>query len=214
MSLTIDLHVHTSYSPCSNLSLRTIETVARKRGLDGIAITDHNTIAGALELKSLASQIMVIVAEEIRTREGEIIGYFLTDTIPPALSVRETIQEIKRQGGLVSIPHPFDTLRTSRLGRAALEKIISEVDMIEVFNSRDLLQQTDSEFIEELKKKGVVPVVGSDAHQRWEIGKSYMIMEKFSSPQEFLANLRTAQSVYKKSPFWVHLVTKVVKHFK
>lgn len=214
MSLTIDLHVHTSYSPCSNLSLRTIETVARKRGLDGIAITDHNTIAGALELKSLASQIMVIVAEEIRTREGEIIGYFLTDTIPPALSVRETIQEIKRQGGLVSIPHPFDTLRTSRLGRAALEKIISEVDMIEVFNSRDLLQQTDSEFIEEFKKKGVVPVVGSDAHQRWEIGKSYMIMEKFSSPQEFLVNLRTAQSVYKKSPFWVHLVTKVVKQFK
>jgi len=214
MSLTIDLHVHTSYSPCSNLSLRTIETVARKRGLDGIAITDHNTIAGALELKSHAEQLLVIVAEEIRTREGEIIGYFLTDTIPPALSVRETIQEIKRQGGLVSIPHPFDTLRTSRLGRAALEEIISEVDMIEIFNSRDLLQQIDSEFIEEFKKKGVVPVVGSDAHQRWEIGKSYMIMEKFSSPQEFLANLRTAQSVYKKSPFWVHLITKVVKQFK
>ena len=214
MSFKIDLHVHTSYSPCSNLSVRTIEAVARKGGLDGIAITDHNTIAGALELKSLASQIMVIVAEEIRTREGEIIGYFLTDTIPPALSVRETIQEIKRQGGLVSIPHPFDTLRTSRLGRAALEEIIAEVDMIEVFNSRDLLQQTDSEFIEELKKKGVVPVVGSDAHQRWEIGKSYMIMEKFSSPQEFLTNLRTAQCVYKKSPFWVHLVTKVVKQFK
>ena len=214
MSLTIDLHVHTSYSPCSNLSLRTIEKVALKRGLDCLAITDHNTIAGALELKSLASQLMVIVAEEIRTREGEIIGYFLTDTIPPALSVRETIQEIKRQGGLVSIPHPFDTLRTSRLGRAVLEEIISEVDMIEVFNSRDLLQNTDAEFIEAWKNKGVVPVVGSDAHQRWEIGKSYMIMEEFNAPQEFLANLRTAQSVYKKSPFWVHLVTKVVKQFK
>ena len=214
MSLKIDLHVHTSYSPCSNLSLRTIEKVALKRGLDGIAITDHNTIEGALELKSRVSHLLVIVAEEIKTREGEIIGYFLTDTIPPALSVRETIQEIKRQGGLVSIPHPFDTLRTSRLGRAALEEIISEVDMIEIFNSRDLLQQIDSEFIEEFKKKGVVPVVGSDAHQRWEIGKSYMIMEEFNSPQAFLANLRTAQCVYKKSPFWVHLVTKVVKQFK
>ena len=214
MSFKIDLHVHTSYSPCSNLSLRTIETVARKRGLDGIAITDHNTIAGALELKSLASQLLVIVAEEIKTREGEILGYFLTDRIPQALSARETIREIRRQGGLVSIPHPFDTLRTSRLGRAALEEIIAEVDMIEIFNSRDLLQQIDSEFIEEFKKKGVIPVVGSDAHQRWEIGKSYMIMEKFSSPQEFLTHLRTAQSVYKKSPFWVHLVTKVVKQFK
>jgi predicted metal-dependent phosphoesterase TrpH len=214
MSFKIDLHVHTSYSPCSNLSLRSIENVARKRGLDGIAITDHNTIEGALELKSRASQLLVIVAEEIKTREGEILGYFLTDRIPPALSVRETIQEIRRQGGLVSIPHPFDTLRTARLGRAALEEIISEVDMIEIFNSRDLLQNTDAEFIEAWKNKGVVPVVGSDAHQRWEIGKSYMIMEEFNSPQEFLANLRTAQSVYKKSSFWAHLVTKIVKQFK
>ena len=214
MSLKIDLHVHTSCSPCSNLSLRTVEKVALKRGLDGIAITDHNTIAGALELKSRAAHLKVIVGEEIKTREGEIIGYFLTDRIPPALSVQETVQEIRRQGGLVSIPHPFDTLRTSRLGRAALEEIISKVDMLEVFNSRDLLQKTDTEFIETWEKRGVVPVVGSDAHQRWEIGKSYMIMEAFASPQEFLNNLRTAQCVYKKSSLWVHLVTKIVKQFK
>jgi predicted metal-dependent phosphoesterase TrpH len=214
MSLKIDLHVHTSYSPCSNLSLRTIANVALKRGLDGLAITDHNTIEGALELKSYAAQIMVIVAEEIKTREGEIIGYFLADRIPPALSARETIQEIRRQGGLVSIPHPFDTFRTARLGRPALEEIISAVDMIEEFNSRDLLQQTDTEFIAAWKKRGVVPVVGSDAHQRWEIGKSYMILENFKNPQEFLANLRTARSIYKKSPFWVHLITKIVKQFK
>lgn len=214
MSLKIDLHVHTCYSPCSNLSLRTIERVARQRSLDVIAITDHNTIAGALEIMSCSAQLRVIVAEEIKTREGEIIGYFLTEQIPPALSVRDTIQEIRRQGGLVSIPHPFDILRTSRLGRTVLEEIISDVDMIEVFNSRDLLQKTDTAFIEEWKNRGIVPVVGSDAHQRWEIGKACMMIDDFASPQEFLANLRTAQRVCKKSPLWVHLVTKLVKQFK
>ncbi len=214
MSLKIDLHVHTCYSPCSNLSLHTIERVARQRGLDVIAITDHNTIAGAVELMSCPAQLRVIVAEEIKTREGEIIGYFLTEEIPPALSVRDTIREIRRQGGLVSIPHPFDILRISRLGRTVLEEIISDVDMIEVFNSRDLLQKTDTAFIEEWENRGIVPVVGSDAHQRWEIGKACMMIDDFTSPQEFLANLRTAQRVCKKSPFWVHLVTKLVKQFK
>ncbi|MCX5903302.1 MAG: PHP domain-containing protein [Proteobacteria bacterium] len=215
MSLKIDLHVHTSHSPCSAfLPVRKIEQIALKRGLHGVAITDHNTIAGALELKSLARQIKVIVAEEIKTREGEIIGYFLSEKIPAGLPVQETIREIRRQGGLVSIPHPFDTLRTSRITREALEEIIADVDMIEVFNSRDVFQKTDMEFVEESKKCGVIPVVGSDAHQPWEIGRSYAIMDEFETPQDFLAALRTAQFVAKKSPIWVHIITKLTRQFK
>ncbi len=214
MLVNVDLHIHTNYSPCASLALQRIEKIALRRGLNCIAITDHNTIDGALELQSLAKHIRVIVGEEIKTLEGEIIGYFLKERIPPALSVRETIKEIRRQGGLVSIPHPFDAFRTSRITRAALEQIISEVDMIEVFNSRDLLQKVDNVFIEEWKRNGVVPVVGSDAHQGWEIGKSYVIMEDFTTPQEFLSSIRTAQLISKKSPIWVHLVTKIVKQFK
>ena len=215
MRFKIDLHVHTAHSPCSAfLPVRKIEQIALKRGLHGVAITDHNTIAGALELKSLARQIKVIVAEEIKTREGEIIGYFLVEKIPASLPVRETIQEIRRQGGLVSIPHPFDTLRTSRITREALEEIISDVDMIEVFNSRDVFQKPDLEFIEKSKRLGVIPVVGSDAHQPWEIGKSCAIMDEFETPQEFLAALRTAQFVAKKSSIWVHIITKFTRQFK
>lgn len=214
MSLKIDLHVHSCYSPCSTLSLRTIEKVAHQRGLDVIAITDHNTIAGALELMSCTAQLRVIVAEEIKTREGEIIGYFLAEQIPPALPVRDTIREIRRQGGLVSIPHPFDMFRTSRLERMAIDDIIAEVDMIEVFNARDIWQKIDTAFIETWKQRGIVPVVGSDAHQRWEIGKACMIIDDFTSPQEFLANLGRAQRCCKKSPLWVHLITKIVKQFK
>jgi predicted metal-dependent phosphoesterase TrpH len=215
MSLKIDLHVHTCHSLCSAfLPVRRIEKIALRRGLNGVAITDHNSIEGALELKAMARKIQVIVAEEIKTREGEIIGYFLVEKIPAGLPVKETIQEIRRQGGLVSIPHPFDTLRPSRISREALEEIISDVDMIEVFNSRDVFQETDREFVEERKKRGVIPVVGSDAHQPWEIGKSYAIMDEFETPQEFLAALRTAQFVARKSSIWVHIITKITKQFK
>jgi predicted metal-dependent phosphoesterase TrpH len=215
MNLKIDLHVHTSHSACSAfLPVRAIEKIALRRGLDAIAITDHNTIEGALELKALTRRIQVIVAEEIKTREGEIIGFFLAEKIPAGLPVKETIQEIRRQGGLISIPHPFDTLRTSRITRAALEEIISDVDMLETFNSRDVFQRPDLDFIEKSKRLGVIPVAGSDAHQPWEIGKSYAIMDEFKTPQEFLAALRTAQFVTRKSPIWVHILTKITRQFK
>jgi hypothetical protein len=214
MLIKTDLHVHTSHSPCGSTSPRRIENISLKRGLNCIAITDHNTIDGALEVQSQATNIKVIIGEEVKTREGEIIGYFMQETIPPFLSAKETIQQIRRQGGLVSIPHPFDTFRSSRITREALEEIISEVDMIEVFNSRDLKQNINQSFIEKWQVKGVIPVVGSDAHQPWEVGKSYMIMEDFNTPQEFLQNIKTAQSISRKSPLWVHLVTKIVKLFK
>ncbi len=215
MSFKIDLHVHSAHSACSAfLPVRAIEKIALRRGLGAIAITDHNTIEGALELKALARRIQVIVAEEIKTREGEIIGYFLAEKIPAGLPVNETIQEIRRQGGLISIPHPFDTLRTSRITRDALEEIISEVDMLETFNSRDVFQKPDLDFIEKSKRLGVIQVAGSDAHQPWEIGKSFAIMDEFKTPQEFLAGLRTAQFITKKSSIWVHIITKFTKQFK
>jgi len=215
MSFKIDLHVHTSHSLCSAfLPVRRIEKIALRRGLNGVAITDHNTIAGAVELKAMARQLQVIVAEEIKTREGEIIGYFLSEQIPPGLPARETIREIRRQGGLVSIPHPFDTLRTSRITRQALEEIITEVDMLETFNARDIFQKPDMTFIEKARGLGVVPVAGSDAHQPWEIGKAYAVMAGFATPQEFLANLKTAQFITRKSSLWVHILTKITRQFK
>jgi predicted metal-dependent phosphoesterase TrpH len=215
MRFKVDLHVHTAHSPCSAfLPVRNIEKIALRRGLNTVAITDHNSIEGALELKALARQIKVIVAEEIKTREGEIIGYFLSEKIPAGLPIKQTIQKIRQQGGLVSIPHPFDTLRTSRITRDALEKIISDVDMLETFNSRDVFQKPDTTFIEKSKRLGVIPVAGSDAHQPWEIGKSYAIMDEFKTPQEFLANLKTAQFITRKSSIWVHILTKITRQFK
>jgi len=211
MKLKIDLHVHTNHSQCACIRPEEIEQTALKRGLDGVAITDHNTIDGAREVLLYAKTIKVIIAEEIKTTRGEIIGYFLQERIPPLLSPIETIHEIRRQGGVVSIPHPFDRLRSSRIQRDALEEIIDKVDMIEVFNARDIIIDKNEHIIEKAVSNNAVKAVGSDAHLKNEVGRAYMIMEDFSSPQEFLNNLTAAQSVSRSSPVWVHLVTKFLK---
>ena len=211
MKLKIDLHVHTNHSQCALIKPEEIEQTALKRGLHGVAITDHNTIDGAREVLSYAKTIKVIIAEEIKTSHGEIIGYFLQERIPPLLSPVETIREIKKQGGVVSIPHPFDRLRSSRIQRDALEEIIDKVDMIEIFNARDIIIDKDEHLIEKAVSNNAVKVVGSDAHLKNEVGRAYMIMDDFSSPQEFLNNLAAAQTVSRRSPVWVHLVTKFSK---
>ncbi len=114
MKLNIDLHVHTHLSACALLKPEEIEPVALKRGLDAVAITDHNCITGAFRVKEIAKTIDVIIAEEIKTTHGEIIGYFLSEHIPAGLSPLETIQEIRRQNALTAGPHPFDQIRSSR----------------------------------------------------------------------------------------------------
>ena len=107
MKITLDLHVHTHYSGCSNLRPDRIEPLALENGINTVAICDHNCLDGALETAALAKAITVIIAEEIVTTRGEIIGYFLNEHIPPGLSPIETVAEIKRQGGLASVPTPL-----------------------------------------------------------------------------------------------------------
>jgi predicted metal-dependent phosphoesterase TrpH len=214
MRINIDLHVHTKYSKCAILNPAEIEPLALKRGLDAVAITDHNTIDGALEVKNHAKKIKVIIGEEIKTTKGEIIGYFLNKQIPPFLTPEETIKEIKRQGGLVSVPHPFDRLRSSRLETKTLEKILPNIDMIEIFNSRDILTGQDFGLIEKACQMGAIPVAASDAHLSVEVGKSYISIEDFETAEDFLENIKKSQYVKRKSPFWVHLVTKALKFYK
>jgi predicted metal-dependent phosphoesterase TrpH len=214
MRINIDLHVHTKYSKCAILNPAEIEPLALKRGLDAVAITDHNTIDGALEVKNHAKRIKVIIGEEIKTTKGEIIGYFLNKQIPPFLTPEETIKEIKRQGGLVSVPHPFDRLRSSRLETKTLEKILPNIDMIEIFNSRDILTGQDFGLIEKACQMGTIPVAASDAHLSVEVGKSYISIEDFETAEDFLENIKKSQYVKRKSPFWVHLVTKALKFYK
>ena len=212
MTIRSDLHVHTRYSVCSSLKPEKVIKTALKRGIDCVAVTDHNTLSGAREVLSLAgTRLKVITGEEIRTSEGEITGYFLKDEIPPFMTPLETIELIKAQGGLVSVPHPFDRLRSSRLSLNALETVIEQVDMIEVFNSRDIFTRQDTGILEKAYRAGVASVAVSDAHLSVEIGRSYMLMDDFSNADEFMCSIKKAGRVARKSPLWVHLVTKVIK---
>jgi hypothetical protein len=215
MGIKLDLHVHTRYSWDSYTTLEEIVTGLQVKGIDGLAVTDHNTIVGALKLKEIApSPPAIIVGEEIKTREGEIIGLFLTEEIPPDLTPEETVFRIKSQGGLVCIPHPFDRLRKLRLKTKALYRIIDQVDIIEAFNSRNLFNRDNGKAKKLAVLKGIPVCAGSDAHSLYELGRSYVEVENFRSPKEFLENLSSAKLVMKKSGIYSHILTVKNKYIK
>jgi len=214
MKIKVDLHVHTSHSLCARLSPKQIEAAARRLGIAAIAITDHNTMAGAREVQAAVHSLKIICAEEIRTTQGEIIGYFLQKEIPPGLSPQGTVARIREQGGLVAVPHPFDRLRSSRLRKPAIEALMGSIDMIEIFNARNMFIEEDRDLLARVLAAGAVPIAASDAHLPIEIGRACMEMEDFSTPQEFLANLRNASIMARKSPLWVHMATKVLRNYR
>jgi predicted metal-dependent phosphoesterase TrpH len=192
--IAVDLHVHTWYSADSLARPEAILRAAERRGLGAIAITDHNCIAGAFYLRERAS-MPVIVGEEIRTAEGEIIGLFLREEIPAGLTLAETVAAIREQGGLIYIPHPADTLRRSTVSRRGLLSIIHQAHMIEAFNARVLLPR-DNQEAQALAHRYRLPVgAGSDAHTATEVGRARLLLPPWDwqSPASFLEAARAGK---------------------
>ena len=158
-------------------------------GINCIAIADHGTAEGALKLQSIAP-FKVIVAEEILTTHGEIMGMFLKETIPGGLSAAETISRIRAQGGLVNIPHPFDVFRKSALDGRVIEEIAEQIDIIEVFNARCILRSSSAKAQTFAKKYGIPQSAGSDAHTLNEIGNAYIEMPEFNGRDDFINALK------------------------
>jgi len=210
-----DLHIHTAYSPDSITSLQQVIARCRKAEINCVAVTDHNTILGALKLKEMA-EFTVIVGEEIKTRSGDIIGYFIDEEIPARLSAEETVHRIKDQGGLVCIPHPFDRLRRSAIRRETLETLLPYIDIIEVFNSRVLLSKDNLSARIFAATNELLGSAGSDAHVASEIGGAYVEMPEFNDAKEFcLALTQSVLLCRKASPLihmwgmWARLVKRV-----
>ena len=199
-----DLHIHTVYSPDSNTSLERLIARCHEVGINCVAITDHNTIAGAVEMKNLAP-FKVIVGEEIQTLTGEIIGYFLTEEIPKGLPAEETARRIKEQGGVVCIPHPFDRLRLSTLRRQNLEALVPYIDVVEVFNSRLLLRRQCAMAQRFAQAHGFLASAGSDAHTIFEVGNAYVEMPDFNDKDQFLAALAQGRIGGRMSALWFRL---------
>ena len=211
--LRADLHVHTCYSGDCGTPLNQIISSCLKVGVNCVAIADHNTIAGALKLKEMAP-FKVIVAEEVLTPVGELMGLFLTEEIPKGLSPEETIARIRSQGGLVGVPHPFGRAPFQNAKKLLSEKILSQVDVIEVFNSRTPFPSSTTKAWKLVRERGLAASAGSDAHTAREIGRAYVEMPEFNDSKDFLDCLTQGRVFGRRSSPLVHFAitwTKIRK---
>lgn len=213
--MKLAFHVHTNYSHDGFSKLPDLKRRLVKKGIDVVAISDHNTLKGAVDAEKLfGDDIRVIRCEEIKTKEGEIIGLFLSEEISPYLSIEETIKRIKGQGGLVCVPHPFDRMRKSKIHFRALYRIIDEIDIVEVFNARNIYPHDDKLALDFADKYGKLKICGADAHTLFEIGHTYVELEDFKDANDFLNSLKNAQLHFKRSGIYVHFFTKGKKYYK
>jgi glycosyltransferase involved in cell wall biosynthesis len=193
--IDVDLHMHTDHSPDCATPVEVLLAEAAARGLGAIAVTDHNEISGALEARAKSNGVKVIVGEEVKTAEqGEVIGLFIEKKIPRGMTLQETIAEIKRQEGLVYVPHPFDRLHSVPDYEHLLD-VLDDVDAIEVFNPRVAIAEFNDEALRFAVKYRIPAGAGSDAHVPQGLGSVRIRMREFDGPDEFLQSLRDADIV-------------------
>ncbi|MCX6387085.1 MAG: glycosyltransferase [Solirubrobacterales bacterium] len=193
--IDVDLHMHTDHSKDCATPVEVLLGTAKAQGLGAIAITDHNEISGALDALQKADGIKVIVAEEVKTAsQGEVIGLFLTEKIERGMTLEETIAEIKRQGGLVYVPHPFDRMH-SVPDYEHLLAVLDDIDAIEIFNPRIAFKPFNDEAVRFAAKYRIVAGAGSDSHVAQGLGSVRIRMRDFDGPQEFLESLREADII-------------------
>lgn len=211
--LRVEFHCHTIFSKDSLTRPRDLVETCRRKGIDRVIVTDHNSIAGALAAQALDPE-RVIVGEEIMTTRGEILAAFVSEEIPAELSPQETIHRLKEQGAFISVSHPFDKLRSGGWKESDLLEILPQVDAIEVFNSRCM----DPGFNDQAKvfaeKHNVPGTVGSDAHAAFELGRSLLVLEQFDGPDEMREVVRRGKPVTKWSPPWFHLTSRYASIYK
>jgi glycosyltransferase involved in cell wall biosynthesis len=192
--IDVDLHMHTDHSYDCATPVEVLLAEARAKGLGAIAVTEHNEISGALAAADLAGKagVKVIVGEEVKTAEqGEVIGLFIRQKIPRGLTLRETIAEIKRQGGIVYVPHPFDRMHSVPDYEHLLD-VIDEIDVLEIFNPRVAISEYNEEAVRFAAKYRIIAGAGSDAHVPQGLGSVRIRMRDFDGPEQFLESLRDA----------------------
>jgi hypothetical protein len=183
LGLKIDLHVHTRYSGDSSITLKQVVAFAKKRGLDGVAITDHNTVKGALKLKT--RDILVVPGIEVSTLNGHLLGLNVTTPIPAKLGIEETVHLIHEAGGIAVAPHPTAFYKSPPSRR------VSSYDAVEVMNASSVpfsvLTYFSKRFAEGL---GLPQTGGSDSHYAPEIGSAYTVVEADAAVDEIVSAIK------------------------
>lgn len=203
----VEFHCHTLYSKDSLTRPEDLVAACRRKGIDRVVVTDHNTIAGARAAQRLDPE-RVIVGEEIMTTSGEVLAAYVTEEVPPGLSPREAIRRLKEQGAFISVSHPFDLYRSGHWKKADLLAILPELDAIEVFNARCWRPAFNRQAQEFAHVHDVAGTVGSDAHAALELGRAVLLVEQFQGPEQMRVVIRQGVSQVRWSPPWFHLISR------
>jgi hypothetical protein len=205
--LTLEFHCHTIYSPDSLTRPADLVAVCAHKGIDRVVVTDHNTIAGALEAHAIDPQ-RVVVGEEVMTTQGELLAAFVREEVPPGLSPMEAIARLRDQGAFISVSHPFDMYRKGHWEVHDLEQIAPYLDAIEIFNARCLLPASNRRAEDFAHRHNLIGTVGSDAHTLGELGRALQILPDFSDAVNLRASFSAARSVTRLSSPLIHLTSR------
>ena len=206
-----DFHMHTFYSHDCMTSPEALVRRCNDVGLDCIAVTDHNSLAGAQAVKAVAG-FTVILGEEIKSTAGEITGLFLTEEIPAGLPPIETAKRIKDQGALVSVPHPFSGYGRSSLAEGSVTELLPYVDIIETFNARTMSPASNALARAFAKEHGLAATAVSDAHTLRELGRTFTELPDFDgTPEGFKEALGEARLTERPAGRFVHVYSTINK---
>lgn len=212
--MRIDMHVHSSYSRDSVLAPRQIFDFWRKTGIFPL-VCDHDSLEGsarvARAIHAENPDLPPILAEEITTSEGEIIGLFLTEEIAEGLSAPETLDLIHGQGGISLLPHPFSRKRSRVLQPGARNALVDDIDLVEGHNARNASDEEDRFAVLFASEMGIPFTVGSDAHTSFELGRVWMEVPPFGGPEELMRGLRGAPYTFRRMNRGIHLISGMVK---
>ena len=208
----IDLHCHTAASFDSLADPAKVVRAAASRGLTHLVVTDHDRIDGALRARDTAPEgLTVIVGEEVKTADGDLIVAYLERALPPGLIAADTIELAREQGALVGIPHPFDRFRGSLSKSARLDALAPLVDWVEVHNAR-LVGGGNEQAAAFAREHGLPGVAVSDAHSVLEVGVAYAALDGDpSTPAGLLAALPGSDLVTGRATYGVRLWTPIAK---
>lgn len=203
----VDFHTHSVRSRDGAITAEQYTELIENGTLDYIAVTDHNHVSFARELHARLGD-RIIIAEEVNALEGEIIGLFLTEKVPRDLSAKVTIKHIKDQGGLVYIPHPFETIRRG-LPAEVLLSVIDDVDIIEVFNGRAFFQNKGAEAMKIARLHNKATAASSDAHGIKGMGTVYTSIASPPTAKNLVSQLQTAKLSTVRPPLKTLLYPKI-----
>ncbi len=209
----IEMHCHTEWSKDSLNRIEQVQHAAQRRGIKRILVTDHNTAEGALAWAQVDPDLF-IPGEEVMTTQGELLAWFVKESIPARLTPQETIRRLREQGAVIGVAHPFDSIRRGAWAEEDLNQIVDLVDCIEVFNARCFFDNDNRKAQVYAAAYGKPGTAGSDAHIPYEYGRAMLRVKPFDDAEGLLESIKGGEIVAKRSAWWVHGGSSYAKYMK